>query len=190
MSTAHLHPVLQSPPHKRACFVPPPQLAIPSIPPGLPEASPVADPPPPLQAQFRAPTVEDDLSIFDILNIFHCQWFLSWQHLINSVLSAQKAEDGSFSWVKFTPQFHSHLVKCAITLVPCLVNKVKKVMFGYILELLNGEGHMAFFDLQKGSCKANNAQKEKQCLAQKCSCAAKWEQDCEAVKVAKAPPHE
>ena len=44
---------------------------------------------------------------------------------------------------------------------------VKRVMFVYILELLDGAGHMAFFNLQKGGHKANNAQKEKQCLAWK-----------------------
>jgi hypothetical protein len=46
-------------------------------------------------------------------------------------------------------------------------------MFVFILELLNREGHLAFFDLQKGGCKANNAQKEKWCLAWKRSRAAK-----------------
>jgi hypothetical protein len=106
-------------------------------------------------------------SIFDILNIFHCQWFLSRAHLLTNVISAQKAEDGKISWVEFTPQFHSHLVKCAVALVPHPIKKVKLVMFGFILELLNGEGHMAFFELQKGSCKANNAQKEKRRLAWK-----------------------
>ena len=109
-----------------------------------------------------------------------------------SVISAQKAEDGNISWVEFTPQFHSHLVKCAVALVPCLcpVPKVKWVMFVFILELLNGDGHMAFFELQKGGRKANNAQKEKRCLARKWSQAAKRERDREAVKAAKLPPCE
>jgi hypothetical protein len=34
-------------------------------------------------------------------------------------------------------------------------------MFVYILELLNREASLAFFKLQKGGHKANNAQKEK-----------------------------
>jgi hypothetical protein len=38
---------------------------------------------------------------------------------------------------------------------------VKRVMFGFILELLNGEGDLAIFNLKKGGRKANNAQKEK-----------------------------
>jgi hypothetical protein len=61
-----------------------------------------------------------ELSVFDILNIFHHCWFLLRPHLLANVISAQKAEDGKFSWVEFTPQFHSHLVKCAITCVPHL----------------------------------------------------------------------
>ena len=110
-----------------------------------------------------------NLSVFDILNIFCHHWFLSRANLLASVISAQKAEDGNIFWVEFTPQFHSHLVKCAIALVPCLcpVPKAKRVMFVFILELLNGEGHMAFFEPQKGGCKANNAQKEKRRLARK-----------------------
>ena len=90
-----------------------------------------------------------------------------------NVISSQKDEDGNISWVEFTPQYHSHLVKCAVVLVPHPVLKVKKVMFAYILKLLNGTGHMAFFELQKGGRKANNAQKEKSCLARKRSHAAK-----------------
>jgi hypothetical protein len=68
--------------------------------------------------------------------------------------SAQKAEDGKIFWVEFPPQFHTHLVKCAVMLVPCPLNKVKKVMFGYILELLNREGPQAFFDLTMGQWQA------------------------------------
>ena len=127
------------------------------------------DPPPQTAGHKPKETTPEpvDLSVFDILNIFRHRWFLSRANLLANVISAQKAEDGKISWVEFTPQFHSHLVKCAVALVPCPVPRVKKVMFAFILELLNGEGHMAFFELQKGSHKANNAQKEKQCLAWK-----------------------
>ena len=110
---------------------------------------------------------EIELSVFDILNIFRRRWFLSRPHLLTQVISAQKAEDGNISWAEFSPPYHSHLVKCAIALVPHPVPKVKKVMFVYILELLNGDGHEAFFDLKKGGRKANNAQKEKRRLARK-----------------------
>ena len=138
------------------------------------------------------PSVPDEtLSVFDVLNIFHRRWFLSRTALIESCLSAQKAEDGSISWVEFFPPFHAHLVKCAVALVPrhvCPVPLVKRVMFVFILELLNREGHLAFFELQKGGRKANNAQKEKRRLARKRSRAAKREREHEAAKVAKLPP--
>jgi hypothetical protein len=61
------------------------------------------------------------------------------------------------------------------------------VMFVYILELLNGVGNLAFFNLQKGGRKANNAQKEKKQLAHKWCRVAKHKQDCEAAKAAKLP---
>jgi hypothetical protein len=134
-----------------------------------------------------------ELSVFDVLNIFCRRWFLSRTALLTHVISAQKAEDGNISWVEFDPPFHSHLVKCAVVLVPhlgCPVPMVKWVMFVFILELLHQEGHLAFFDLQKGGRKANNAQKEKRRLARKRSRAAKREQEWEAAKVAKLPPHE
>ena len=134
-----------------------------------------------------------NLSVFDVLNIFRRRWFLSRANLLTNIISAQKAEDRNISWVEFNPPFHSHLVKCAVALVPhcvCPVPMVKRVMFVFILELLNQEGHLVFFDLQKGGCKANNAQKEKRCLAWKRSCASKWEWDREASKVAQLPPCE
>jgi len=128
-----------------------------------------------------------ELSVFDILNIFRRRWFLSRANLVANAISAQKAEDGKLSWVEFAPPYHSHLVKCAVALVPHPVHVVKRVMFVYILELLNGEGHLAFFDLQKGGRKANNAQKEKKRLARKRRRAAKRERDREAAKAAKLP---
>jgi len=138
----------------------------------------------------RSPSGNAELSVFDILNIFRHRWFISRDKLMTNVISAQKAEDGNISWVEFTPQYHSHLVKCAVALVPHPVHKVKQVMFGFILELLNQEGHVAFFELQKGGRKANNAQKEKRCLAQKWSRASKQEREREAAKVAKQPTRE
>ena len=141
-------------------------------------------------AHSRSHAGDVDLSVFDILNIFHRSWFLSRANLLVNTISAQKAEDGKISWVEFTPPFHSHLVKCAVALVPHPVHVVKRVMFVFILELLNGTGHSAFFDLQKGGRKANNAQREKRRLARKRSRAAKRERDREAAKVAKLPARE
>jgi predicted Zn-ribbon and HTH transcriptional regulator len=116
-----------------------------------------------------------ELSVFDILNTFRRRWFLSIDNLRAQALSAQKAEDGKIFWVEFTPQFHAHLVKCAVALVPHPIQKVKRVMFVYILELLNGQGHQAFFDLTKGTRIATQAQKQKKQLARKRSRAARRE---------------
>ena len=152
----------------------------------------VAHTPPPKPKGVKPPTPSSggvELSVFDILNIFRRRWFLSRSHLLTNVISAQKAEDGNISWVEFSSPFHAHLVKCAIALVPhpVPVAKVKKVMFVFVLELLNREGHMAFFELQKGGRKANNAQKEKWRLARKRSRAAKREREREAAKAAQLP---
>jgi hypothetical protein len=108
----------------------------------------------------KALSVGDKLSVFDIHNTFRCHWFLSRDHLMANAILAQKAKDGKIFWVKFAPQFHTHLVKCTVALVPHPLHKVKKVMFGYILELLNGEGPQAFFNLTMGMWQATQAQKE------------------------------
>jgi hypothetical protein len=110
---------------------------------------------------------DSEISIFDILNTFHHRWFLSVDSLRAQALSAQKAKDtgSTINWVEFTPQYHTHLVKCAIALVPQPIQKVKKVLFAYILELLNGESLQAFFNLLKGDRQATAAQKERKRLA-------------------------
>ncbi|KAH9952390.1 hypothetical protein BGW80DRAFT_1260523 [Lactifluus volemus] len=134
---------------------------------GKPLQDPVYFPPKEKLPPRRALTVNDELSVFDIHNTFRRCWFLSWDHLMANVILAQKAEDGKISWVKFTPPYHAHLVKCAVALVPRPLQKVKKVMFVYVLETLNREAPKAFFDLTKGPSLAAKAQKEKKHLAQK-----------------------
>jgi hypothetical protein len=74
----------------------------------------------------RVSTAGAELSVFDIHNIFRRRWFLSRAHLLTNVISAQKDEDGNISWVEFTPQYHSHLVKCAVALVPHPVHQGEK----------------------------------------------------------------
>ena len=57
--------------------------------------------------------------------------------------------DGNLiSWVEFTPYFHTHLVKCTLALVPHGVpmGTVKRVMFVFILEVLNCEALTGFFN--------------------------------------------
>jgi hypothetical protein len=109
----------------------------------------------------RALPEDSELSIFNILNIFQCHWFLSVAHLWAQALLAQKADDRNIFWVEFTPQFHAHLVKCTVVLVPRPISKVKKTMFVYILELLNKEAPQAFFDLTKGNRWASTTQRRR-----------------------------
>ncbi|KAF8261060.1 hypothetical protein EI94DRAFT_1746853, partial [Lactarius quietus] len=178
------------------CAAPCPLTTTIAFPPSR-EDVPMGSPPPTMprggsKALRTSPKVIE-LSVFEVLNIFRRRWFLSRTALLHHAISAQKAEDGNISWVEFSPPFHSHLVKCAVALVPihaCPVPMVKQVMFVFILELLNQEGHLAFFELRKGGRKANNAQKEKRRLAWKRSRAAKRERDREAVKAAQLPPRE
>jgi len=125
----------------------------------------------------------------DTLDIFRRRWFLSRTHLLANVISAQKAEDGNISWVEFTPQYHSHLVECAVALVPHPVLKVEKAMFGYILELLNEEGSNAFFELQKGGLELQKGgRKAKKAQKKRRTPKPKREREREAAKAAKLPP--
>ncbi|KAI0283457.1 hypothetical protein BC826DRAFT_1110202, partial [Russula brevipes] len=95
----------------------------------------------------------NNLSVFDIQNIFRRHWFLSRASLLSHVVTAQKAANGKVEWVEFDSPFHSHLVKCACTLVPRPVQKVKKVMFVFIFEVLNDEVPRNFFDLPPAKAK-------------------------------------
>ncbi|KAH9971620.1 hypothetical protein BGW80DRAFT_1460568 [Lactifluus volemus] len=138
----------------------------------------------------RRPLTEDaELGIFDIYNIFRRRWFLSQDHLMTQIISAQKAEDGKIFWVEFTPHFHTHLVKCAVALVPRPIHKVKKVMFGFILELLNGEGPQTFFDLAKGPWLASKAQKEKKRLSRQRNRTSRRERRKAAEEAVSGKPH-
>ena len=87
-----------------------------------------------------------DPSVFDILNLFRCQWFLSRDWLVSNITSAQRTDDSSIDWVEFPPAAHTHLVQCAIKLAPSVpAAKVKWVMFIFILEVLNGDGPVSSF---------------------------------------------
>jgi len=59
---------------------------------------------------------------------------------------AQKAEDGNnISWIKFSSQAHSYLVRQALALAPTSypLALLKQVMFTFLLEVINNQGHMA-----------------------------------------------
>jgi hypothetical protein len=60
-------------------------------------------------------------------------------------------------------------------------------MFRYILELLNGEGPQAFFDLTMGQQQATQAQKEKRQLARKRNCASRHNRRAAAKVAADGP---
>ena len=62
-------------------------------------------------------------------------------------------------------------VRCRAGTSPCSHGEKGDVCIYF--ELLNGKGNLAFFDLQTGGRKANNAQKEKRRLARKRSRASK-----------------
>src|SRR6267142_5862183 len=145
MSSSTRCPSLASPPPKKwakKVRAPSPVLQAPPLPPAPSHPStPTAVPPVPAHTM---PVVSDnhELSIFDILNIFWTRWFLHQNHLIANALFTQKDDEGHYTWVDFQPPFHTHLVQCARALLPplCPVAKGKKVMFVFILEVLDGTG--------------------------------------------------
>jgi hypothetical protein len=92
-----------------------------------------------LSAEMR---LSHNLSVFDIVNYFHSRWFLSRDWLLTFVATAQRTTGGAIDWVEFTPKGHTHLVQCAFKLVPPTplipAAKVKRCMFVFILDILNG----------------------------------------------------
>jgi hypothetical protein len=105
-------------------------------------------------------SMNDGPSIFQVLNIFRCHWFLNRDHLIANILAAQKDESSRIHWVDFQPNFHTHLICWAITLLPplCPLAKGKQCMFIFILEVLAAEepgpeGSRPFFNLPKKTSK-------------------------------------
>ena len=91
-------------------------------------------------------SLPSDPSMFDILNLFRRQWFLSRDWLVSNVASAQRTDGSSINWVEFPPAAHTHLVRCAIKLAPSVpAAKVKWVMFVYLLEVLNNDSPVLSF---------------------------------------------
>jgi len=87
-----------------------------------------------------------DPSVFDLLNLFRHHWFLSRDWLVSNVASAQRTDGLSIDRVEFPPMVHTHLMRCAIKLAPSVPTaKVKRVMFVYLLEVLNGDGPESSF---------------------------------------------
>jgi hypothetical protein len=121
-----------------------------------------ADCPPPAGVE------EADIpSIFDVLNIFRCRWFLNRDHLIANILSAQKDDRDKLFWVDFQPQFHTHLVRRALALLPalCPVALGKRCMFVFLLEVLDEDGpgpygSGSFFAIEKKASRARGPRRK------------------------------
>jgi len=106
-------------------------------------------------------SLPSDPSVFDILNLFHCQWFLSRDWLVSNVASAQWTEGLSIDWVEFPPTAHTHLMRCAIKLAPSVpAAKVKWVMFVFVLEVLNDDGPVSSFFTP---CRVHVSRKQRTC---------------------------
>jgi hypothetical protein len=74
----------------------------------------VTDPAPPVGGPARPPTLLDIPLVFNILNLFQVQWFLSQEIIIKNIVAAQKDPDGAFTWVELTPQYHSFLIQSGL----------------------------------------------------------------------------
>jgi hypothetical protein len=105
------------------------------------------------------PPTSNIFSVFDVLNIFWAQWFLSQEIIIKNIIVAQKGPNSAFTWVELTPQYHSFLIWSGLQLIlhqlvsphppKGLYKLVAKVMFMFILEILSEGPQKGFFDLLK-----------------------------------------
>src|SRR5579863_5270100 len=132
----------------------------PLSPPAAPSAKRQKSGSPPRAPPVDRPSGSPEPSVFDVLNVFRRRWFLHRDHLVANLLSATKDECGKLDWINFQPPFHTHLVRKAVSLLPplCPVAKGKRVMFVFLLEVLNEDSHrlpgrspgpLAFFDSLK-----------------------------------------
>src|SRR5579863_1452007 len=135
-------------------IVPPHSLSPPSAPAAKRQKSGSPRPSPEVSPGSAEP------SVFDVLNVFRRRWYIHRDHLIANILSATRDDAGRLDWIDFQPPFHTHLVRKAMSLLPplCPVAKGKKVMFVFLLEVLDEDGHgapgrnpgpLAFFNMSK-----------------------------------------
>ena len=83
----------------------------------------------------RSPPSAEELC----LKTFRSCWFIDKDWLVSFIASAQRSKpDVPITWVEFVPKGHTHLVRCALKLVPPTralpLAKVKECMFSFILE--------------------------------------------------------
>ena len=113
-----------------------------------PQATPPAPAPP--AAKCSPPSAEELC-----LKTFRACWFLDKDWLVSFIASAQHLKpDAPITWVEFIPKGHTHLVQCALKLVPPTralpIAKIKECMFTFILSVLNSPGSSSgFFTARK-----------------------------------------
>ena len=118
---------------------------------GLISMAPQTPPPTPAPPAKRSPPSAEELC----LKMFRACRFIDKDWLVSFIASAQRLKpDAPITWVEFVPKGHTHLVCCALKLVPPTralpLAKVKECMFLFILEVLNGPGSSpGFFTARK-----------------------------------------
>jgi hypothetical protein len=165
------------PNYNRAVFSPMPPLVSMDLP-TSPASAPVASTThgtsatkhtPPLGGTGSPPPFLNIPLVFDILNLYQAQWFLSWEIINKNIVMAQKDMNGTFTWVKLAPQYHSFLIQLGLWLIPhpltperprqSLFKLVSWVIFVFILEILLEGPQKGFFDLLKNLHKAAKMKK-------------------------------
>ena len=125
-----------------------------------PQIPPPATAPP---AAKRSPPSAEELC----LKTFCACWFIDKDWLVSFIASAQCLKpDAPITWVEFIPKGHTHLVRCALKLVPPTralpIAKVKECMFTFILSVLNGPGPSSgFFNARKAAKPRKRTHKRK-----------------------------
>ncbi|KAI9431696.1 hypothetical protein H4582DRAFT_2198849 [Lactarius indigo] len=126
--------------------------------------------------------ISEDLSVFDLLNIARRRYFISRDELISNITEASKDAFGLFDWVVLKKDYHSKVVSKFIwtlgdgkRLTPRSVEKIKKILFVFLLDVLNGVSVGDFFALKKGETLENRAKHEIKRMARKRARAAKRE---------------
>ena len=118
---------------------------------GLMSMAPQTPPPTPAPPAKHSPPSAEELC----LKTFCACWFIDKDWLVSFIVSAQRLKpDAPITWVEFVPKGHTHLVCCALKLVPPTrtlpLAKVKECMFLFILEVLNSPGSSpGFFTTRK-----------------------------------------
>jgi hypothetical protein len=131
-----------------------------------------------------------DLSCFELLAKVRRNLYLQAEKLRSMIIAATKDDSGSLTWVEFEPNYHSHLLVLAhraveVTLTAPAERQLRKCLFIYVLDLLNGCSGEKFFELQTGARLQNRELREKKRLARKRSRAAKREREREAKALAR-----